>query len=121
MKNFIINKRKNKTSRIFLVLIATIVILNFLSVSTYGETNMKELDSIPTWSVLETKEIYNNTINSRSNNIIETSGEVAQNNELTENELTEKNNTLNLTSGGAVLIEQNSGTVLYDYKMHENL
>lgn len=121
MKNFIINKRKNKTSRIFLVLISTIVILNFLSVSTYGETNMKELDSIPTWSVLETKEIYNNTINSRSNNIIETSGEVAQNNELTENELTEKNNTLNLTSGGAVLIEQNSGTVLYDYKMHEKL
>ena len=34
---------------------------------------------------------------------------------------TESNNPLNLTCGGAILIEQNSGNVLYDYKMHEKL
>ncbi len=33
----------------------------------------------------------------------------------------EKNNPLNLTCGGAILIEQNSGEVLYDYNMHEKL
>ena len=31
------------------------------------------------------------------------------------------NNPLNLTCGGAVLIEQNSGDVLYDHNMHEKL
>ena len=31
------------------------------------------------------------------------------------------NNPLNLTCGGAILIEQNSGKVLYDYNMHEKL
>lgn len=31
------------------------------------------------------------------------------------------NNPLNLTCGGAILIEQNTGRVLYDYNMHEKL
>ena len=31
------------------------------------------------------------------------------------------NNPLNLTCGGAVLIEQTTGTVLYDYNMHQKL
>ena len=31
------------------------------------------------------------------------------------------NNPLNLTCGGAILIEQNTGKVLYDYNMHEKL
>ena len=34
---------------------------------------------------------------------------------------TEKNNPLNLTCKGAILIEQNTGEVLYDYNMHEKL
>lgn len=33
----------------------------------------------------------------------------------------ENSNTLNLESGGAILIEQNSGKVLYDHNMHEKL
>ena len=33
----------------------------------------------------------------------------------------ESNNSLNLESGSAVLIEQNSGTVLYNHNMHESL
>ena len=31
------------------------------------------------------------------------------------------NNPLNLTCGGAILIEQNTGKVIYDYNMHEKL
>ena len=33
----------------------------------------------------------------------------------------ETNNPLKLTSGGAILIEQTTGNVLYDYNMHEKL
>lgn len=36
-------------------------------------------------------------------------------------EATNNSNSLNLESGGAVLIEQNSGTVLYEHNMHEQL
>lgn len=36
-------------------------------------------------------------------------------------EVTEGSNSLNLESGGAVLIEQNSGKVLYEHNMHEKL
>ena len=31
------------------------------------------------------------------------------------------NNPLNLTCGGAILIEQNTGKVIYDYNMHKQL
>lgn len=40
---------------------------------------------------------------------------------LTETEYTSKNNPLNLTCGGAILIDQNSGNILYEYNMHEKL
>lgn len=36
-------------------------------------------------------------------------------------DVTDNSNSLNLECGGAVLIEQNSGKVLYDYNMHEKL
>ena len=38
-----------------------------------------------------------------------------------ENIVNSANNPLNLTCGGAILIEQNSGDVLYNYNMHEKL
>lgn len=34
---------------------------------------------------------------------------------------TVSSNTLNLTCGGAILVEQNSGSILYDHNMHEKL
>ena len=40
---------------------------------------------------------------------------------LTETEYTSKDNPLNLTCGGAMLIEQNSGNILYEYNMHEKM
>ena len=40
---------------------------------------------------------------------------------LNETEYTAKDNSLNLTCGGAILIDQNSGNILYEYNMHEKL
>ena len=40
---------------------------------------------------------------------------------LTETEYTSKDNPLNLTCGGAILIDQNSGNILYEYNEHEKL
>ena len=40
---------------------------------------------------------------------------------LTETEYTNKENSLNLTCGGAILIDQNSGNILYEHNMHEKL
>ena len=40
---------------------------------------------------------------------------------LAETEYTSKDNPLNLTCGGAILIDQNSGNILYEYNMHEKM
>ena len=40
---------------------------------------------------------------------------------LTETEYTSKDNPLNLTCGGAILIDQNSGNILYEYNEHKKL
>ncbi len=42
-------------------------------------------------------------------------------NETQEQGVGENNNSLNLESGGAILIEQKTGKVLYDHNMHEQL
>lgn len=57
--------------------------------------------------------------NTGTNNKIATSDTVANTEENTEDE--GSGNTLNLESGGAVLIEQTTGQVLYDHNMHEKL
>lgn len=57
--------------------------------------------------------------NTGTNNKIATSETVANTEENTEDEGSA--NTLNLESGGAVLIEQTTGQVLYDHNMHEKL
>ena len=54
-----------------------------------------------TWSVL--------------NNSIETSASLLENKEILDN------NFLNLEAGSAILIEQNSGQILYGYNIHEKL
>ncbi|MBR3325382.1 MAG: D-alanyl-D-alanine carboxypeptidase [Clostridia bacterium] len=57
-----------------------------------------------------------------NSNIIKTSTDNINNqHSLKPIKTTETNNSLNLTSGGAILIEQNSGKILYDYNMHEKL
>ena len=60
----------------------------------------------------------------KENNVKETSAlyqNRLENTELVETSATVKENPLKLTCGGAILIEQNSGEVLYDYNAHEKL
>ncbi len=67
---------------------------------------------IPVWSS------QNNKI--ADNEILPTNAEVSLNETLNSTQAV-TNNPLNLTCGGAILIEQNSGDVLYNYNMHEKL
>ena len=45
----------------------------------------------------------------------------SQNNKLSENITAVTDNPLNLTCGSAILIEQNTGKIIYDYNMHKKL
>ena len=72
-----------------------------------------------------TNEVNANVLNavnevSNSTNITEESSSNL-NNVVVQTNAPVQDNPLKLTCGGAVLIEQNSGTVLYDYNMHEKL
>ena len=70
---------------------------------------------IPVWNP------SSKTTNEIDSNIIKTSAEEQKIVKLNTVPSTVTNNPLNLTCGGAILIEQNSGNVLYDYNMHEKL
>ena len=97
--------------------------LIFLTIFTFSVVLATD-DSIYVWST-ETEPLTTETSstvedaeetssNENSTTTTETSAE-----ENTEDEA--NNNTLNLESGGAVLIEQTTGQVLYDHNMHEKL
>lgn len=76
----------------------TILIAMFaLTISTIS--NATDLDSIYVWS--------NNTQNTVATSVLPESKNTG--------------NFLNLTCGSAILIEQNTGTILYDHNMHEQL
>ncbi len=75
----------------------------------------------------KSKKVNNNVTNSIETNVSDSLLTAAlnqskqSNNKLIETSNTIQNNPLNLSCGGAILIEQNSGEVLYDYNMHEKL
>ena len=74
-------------------------------------------DNAPISSNNVAKNITANTFNTESR---EVNAEAIDNETLDSSDVV-TNNPLNLTCGGAILIEQNSGKVLYDYNMHEKL
>ena len=74
-------------------------------------------DNAPISSNNVAKNITANTFNTESR---EVNAEAIDNETLDSSDAV-TNNPLNLTCGGAILIEQNSGKVLYDYNMHEKL
>lgn len=80
--------------------IAIAILSIFFAFSILTVSNATNLDSIYVWS--------NNT-----EKTVTTSAETQ------ESEKT--GNFLNLTCGSAILIEQNTGTILYDHNMHEQL
>ena len=85
-----------KLKRYISIVILTILFIVF----TLNISNATDLDSIYVWS--------NNT------NKTVTTSVATQESEKT-------GNFLNLTSGSAILMEQSTGTILYDHNMHEQL
>lgn len=82
------------------VILAIILILSTFCFAT---------DSVHVWSS-NSSSISNNSIESNTkNNIVPTSADITD------------NNSLNLESGAAILIEQSSGEVLYAHNVHEKL
>lgn len=82
------------------VILAIILILSTFCFAT---------DSVYVWSS-NSNSISNNSIESNTkNNIVPTSADITD------------NNSLNLESGAAILIEQSSGEVLYAHNVHEKL
>lgn len=77
--------------------------------------NYVSAETIPVWS--SSAETNSNVeVDSYDNNI-----SLGDSYELKTTNNTENNNPLGLTCGGAILIEQNSGEILYNYNMHEKL
>ena len=97
------------------------------SITTDEKNNEFNTNAIQTSKGIEENNLVKQTssnivLDEVDSNILETNA----NEKNTETKLhtinsTEKNNSLSLTCGGAILIEQNSGNILYDHNMHEKL
>ena len=81
------------------------------AVQTSSDINFQEVEA--SGDLVETSSENLNTTT------IETSNKVES--EIKTNGTTVDNNPLELTCGGAILIDQNTGDILYDHKMHEKL
>ena len=100
------------------------------SISTENESNSFNTDAVLTSKNVSSNEALNETTANQvkgnqtvsKSNIIKTNAEnYSAQVGLQTIPSTVTNNPLNLTCGGAILIEQNSGNILYDYNMHEKL
>ena len=77
-------------------------------------------NNITSTNVVNSNITKNTTSNNITQNAVPTNTSATMSQSLDSSEAV-KNNPLKLTSGGAILIEQNTGKVLYDYNMHEKL
>ena len=118
---------KKKFLKYFIMCTAVILFMSSVaSASSYdipvwssqnNKLNESYDDNAPISSNNVEKNIAANTFNTDSR---EVNAEAINTNTLDSSDAV-TNNPLNLTCGGAILIEQNSGKVLYDYNMHEKL
>ena len=118
---------KKKFLKYFIMCTAVILFMSSLaSASNYdipvwssqnNKLNETYDDNAPISSNNVAKNITANTFNTDSAQV---NAEAIDNKTLDSSDAV-TNNPLNLTCGGAILIEQNSGKVLYDYNMHEKL
>lgn len=92
------------------------VIENSINTNTTNNITVQDSSNNITNNTITNEVSTSNTINNEvlDSNVVKTNANVS-------NIETISDNPLKLTCGGAVLIEQNSGTVLYDYNMHEQL
>lgn len=104
---------KKKFLKYFIIPTAIIMFMSSRALATSYE--------IPVWSSQNNKIDLNNVIdNSILTNEIQNSN-ILNTNSTPSTIETIDTNPLKLTCGGAILIEQNSGNILYDYNMHEKL
>ena len=106
-----LNKKYIKRISTILIILTIFTFSIVLAVddSIYVWSSQSESISMQISANLNTENISNVILNEESVNSITT------------NANTENNNSLNLESGGAILIEQNSGRVLYEHNSHEKL
>ena len=109
---------------------ATAILSVFTFILLFDSTISFASATIPTWGktvVTETSSVSSSPSNIATSSEASTTGTSPAsstpytNSSLSETSFTVSDNPLNLTCGGAILIEQNSGDVLYNYKMHEKL
>ena len=95
--------------------------LIFITIFTFSVVLATD-DSVYVWSS-ETEPLSTQSSASVQGNTINQENESTQTNANSQANTTEVENTnsLNLQSGGAILIEQKTGQVLYDHNMHEQL
>lgn len=106
--------KKTITTFILIIMCLTPISLSYDTTSSY------------IWSTdMETSPVSSSiTSNTNSNNSIstnETSNNISASNTVETNSQVEDNNSLNLESGAAILIEQSTGQVLYSHNAHEQL
>ena len=106
--------KKRITTFILIIMCLTPISLGYDTTSSY------------IWSTdMETSTVSSSiTSNTNSNNSIstnETSNNISTSNTVETNSQVEDNNSLNLESGAAILIEQSTGQVLYSHNAHEQL
>ena len=106
-----LNKKYIKRISIMLIILTIFTFSIVLAVddSIYVWSSQSEPILAQTGASLNTENISNIVSNEKLASSIATNTD------------TEKNNKLNLESGGAILIEQNSGKVLYEHNSHEKL
>ncbi len=106
--------KKTITTFILIIICLTPISLGYDTTSSY------------IWSTdMETSPVFSSiTSNTNSNNSIstnETFNNISPSNTVETNSQVEDNNSLNLESGAAILIEQSTGQVLYSHNAHEQL
>ena len=87
------------------------------AISQNKVNNTEQVNSNNTSVTNETNNVSENVLNTDSVNV----NAEAMSGEALDTSEAVTNNPLNLTCGGAILIEQNTGKVIYDYNMHEQL
>ena len=109
---------KKIIKRIATLLIVLVIFTFSVVLATDDSIYVWSAETEPVSNILNNNVIQNQT--SKSANSIETSADIAEGSKSSE-KTNDNSNTLNLESGGAILIEQKTGNVLYDHNMHEQL
>ena len=97
--------------KIFISLTCLLISIAIILANCFVSTANIYDEEIPVWNPISSSD--NTTINENTTS--------SNNSDNAVSTVANSNNSLNLSCGGAVLIEQNSGNVLYDHNMHEKM